>query len=408
MNYLELPYLEVNQPFDSFVVISVKAKHLLKLCFTDPLRYENGQLRGGQRLINPSRIGEIENFIKGKEASFPNSIILSANYTEEGFITQDEEIRWRLEKGKLIIPTDTKLASIIDGQHRLFGFKQLEDLSDSVELVCSIYFDLPNALQAYLFATINSNQTKVDKSLAYEQFGFNLDEEEAHSWSPDKLAIYLYRKLNKDEESPFKGHIRISAQVDEELRKKEKGQNWLVSAATIVDGILKLISTNPKLDKYALQERSHNERKRSDLLFMDKSPLRELYLNYSDAVLYKVLLNFFSACDMVIFKTVEVNNSAILKTVGIQALFDVLFFYINLKKSLGQSLNEIDFKYSFFVDEFSKLEGIDFSNQFFQFSGLGKNRIKNVILLKWGYISLDGLNENDIPIYSQLSGIQEA
>lgn len=61
--------------------------------------------------------------------------------------------------------------------------------------------DLPLAYQAYLFATININQRKVDKSLAYEQFGYNLDDEEPESWAPDKLAVFFTRRLNLNPES---------------------------------------------------------------------------------------------------------------------------------------------------------------------------------------------------------------
>src|SRR5437773_12282898 len=98
-----------------------------------------------------------------------------------------------------------------------------------MELLCAVYMDLPHAYQAYLFATININQRKVDKSLAYEQFGYNLDEEPAKGWSPDKLSVYLTRKLNLDPRSPLRGHIKIAPIDAAELLPQRPG--WQISTA---------------------------------------------------------------------------------------------------------------------------------------------------------------------------------
>ncbi|GAB3222469.1 DGQHR domain-containing protein [Spirosoma arcticum] len=224
MHYRELEAIEFNQPFDVFYVCKLNAEELLEMTFSDPIRYdEKGNLRGNQRILDEDkRVKEIKDFVEGSDAAFPNSIILSANYDEDGFNVSDEGLRWRFENGKLIIPTNKKLASIIDGQHRIFGFKDANSQAKRMELVCSVYIDLPNALQAYLFATINTNQKKVDKSLAYAQFGFNADDEDSPSWSPDKLAIALHNKFNNDTDSPFYRHIKIAPQIDDVLRKELK------------------------------------------------------------------------------------------------------------------------------------------------------------------------------------------
>ena len=43
--------------------------------------------------------------------------------TARSFELHPDELRWKFENDKLIIPTNLRLASVIDGQHRLFGFK---------------------------------------------------------------------------------------------------------------------------------------------------------------------------------------------------------------------------------------------------------------------------------------------
>jgi DGQHR domain-containing protein len=64
----------------------------------------------------------------------------------------------------LEIPTPAKLGAIVDGQHRLFAFVQTKEPARlNMELLCSIYLDLPKPFQAQLFATINLTQKPVDK-----------------------------------------------------------------------------------------------------------------------------------------------------------------------------------------------------------------------------------------------------
>ena len=79
----------------------------------------------------------------------------------------------------MIIPSLTeRSASIIDGQHRLHAFDKLptDALERSMELLCVVFLELPTPYHAYVFATINFNQKRVDRSLAYELFGFDVDE----------------------------------------------------------------------------------------------------------------------------------------------------------------------------------------------------------------------------------------
>jgi hypothetical protein len=57
---------------------------------------------------------------------------------------------------------------------------------------------------------LNSTQKRVDKSLTYELFGYNISEEKEEYWTPDKLAVFLTRKLNTEENSPLSGRILIA------------------------------------------------------------------------------------------------------------------------------------------------------------------------------------------------------
>ena len=153
----------------------------------------------------------------------------------------------------LVIPSAEHVAAIVDGQHRLHGFEFASDERKDMQVLCAVYLDLPQPYQAYLFATINFNQRKVDRSLAYELFGFNLEEEEPATWSPDKTAVHLCRRLNTDPASPLFRHVRVAAENADQLFEHD---GWTVSTAAVVDGtvesraILAEIATNSINSRY--------------------------------------------------------------------------------------------------------------------------------------------------------------
>jgi DNA phosphorothioation-associated DGQHR protein 1 len=399
------PAIKVSQRFGYFYVAKFTAAELLKLSYPDPLRKENEQLRGHQRIINEERRKEILKYIESVDCAFPSSIILAANFPpdKEGQLEDDDEVRWDVvfENGahRLKIPDiNKKMAVIIDGQHRVLAFEEASPEKLKMELICSVYLDLPSSLQAFLFATINSNQKPVPKNIAYELFGFDLASEEPETWSPDKLAISLCRKLNKDEDSPFKNHIVPGAVVLDEVGEEFDEQRWRVSTACIVDCILRLITSKPKDDKYLLYKDGVDPfKKRSRLMLdkrKDKSPLRELYINGNDGVIYLIIVNFFNVVKKLFEKSFE-NSSALSKTIGIQGLFDVLRYYVLYENKHGH-LRDVDFKESAFRSLLEKSETVDFSDDMFmKFSGVGRGRVKDAFLVKSGHKELSNVKNEE-------------
>lgn len=401
-NYLEINALKVKQPLGDFFVISIDAEKLLNITFSEPLKYvdSNGKVQGSQRVKDEKRLKEISKYIESVEMAFPNSIILNANYNQTGHIVKNENERWKIVENndgtyKLIIPKKQKLAAIIDGQHRLNAFDYVNDkeLLSRIQLVCSVYFDLPNSYQAFLFATINSNQKKVDRSLALEQFGYNVDDEPEKSWTPEKLAVFLSRKLNTDSNSPLHKHIKVAPLNYEVLFDTPITNDWVVSTATIVDGITGLISTNPKRDRILMQQKSLFGGRSRDMLkdVRDSSPLRQEFLLNNDLTLYNTVINYLKVVEQLFWKNTS-NNSYIFKTVGIQALFDVLKFI--LKDNKTGNYENTDFK-----SYLSKASNIDFTDKFFQSSGIGRGRIKNSINAMIGLLDKNKIKKKDLPSY---------
>ena len=372
--------IQIRQPLGNFWAASIPARLLRECVVLDPTRIESVdkasflyKLIGNQREASIPRTKEIARYIDSVEAAFPNSIIIGANHIDTGPLSDNDPNRWKLIKNNehyyLEIPSLNKAATIIDGQHRLLGFDHAKDIRKDMELLCSVYFDLPLAYQAYLFATININQRKVDKSLAYEQFGYNLDDEEPHAWAPDKLAVYLTRKLNLDPSSPFCGHIKL-APLNADLVLNEEDYSWQISTACIVEGILSLISSRPAADRDALHTVNVKDRNRKNLP-SDSSPLRSAFQQCQDDVILATLKNFFSIAKNKLWNIAN-ERSYINKTIGISALFDVLRHVL-----LKYDAPKIEERLKHTLETAAT---IDFSNSFFQASGKGRVRVKNVIL----------------------------
>lgn len=87
--------LEVKQPFSNFYCAVLPASLLLQVAFSDTMKAEinnNGiiELQGTQRVIKDSRLKLISEYINRIDSAFPNSIILAANFTEDGYILEED------------------------------------------------------------------------------------------------------------------------------------------------------------------------------------------------------------------------------------------------------------------------------------------------------------------------------
>ncbi|MGQ3055811.1 MAG: DNA phosphorothioation-associated DGQHR protein 1 [Nevskia sp.] len=396
-----VPALRIEQPIGFYFVAVLPASYLLEVAFSDALsaNLREGEeiydLDGTQRLPQPKRLQPIADFINRADAAFPNTIILAANFRKENGLLVDDEpdidpdddesndmrtigLRWTVsEKAdgcwELIIPSKEKLAAIIDGQHRLFAFAKAQPERLDMNLICSVFIDLPKPFQAQIFATINSTQKPVDKSLTYEQFGYNLNDEDEQFWSPDKLAVFLSRKLAVESQSPLKGRIEIAPKKDVTLLRLGEGKEWKVSTAVVVEGIMRLFTSNPKKDTTFLLAPPQKRRSEIAALRKDRSPLRDIYLSSGDIIIYTMILNFLTACDKVFWTNVA-PESFITKTVGIQALFDVL------RKVARSAYDRRKISVAYFVDLLEPARSVNFAaDEFRNASGSGRAAIRRAI-----------------------------
>ena len=416
--------LQVRQPIGDFYLTTIPASILLRVCFSVPhTRHssdEEGNVKdvGNQRKIINQRLTSIANYLQTREATLPGTIIIAANCERDGSIVDplDDErsrFRWSVVAGacggnvcELDIPSDQPLAAIVDGQHRLWGFRGVDKIAEDFMIPCAVFIDLPTPQQASIFATINFNQRPVSKSQTYELFGYNLDEEPEESWSPEKLAVFFARKLNADQGSPFRNHVKVAAIDDRVLSElaQRAQKDWAVSTATIVERVLKLITRRAQVERDELHKYPVDKRKRSLLRALDESTnnrtafpvFREYYLSGDkDIVIYKTIINFFTVVRE-LFWTPGIP-SPLKKTAGIQALFGVLMEI--LKTDLYAKR---DFRKETFAKILERARGFDFTQQIFQESSAkGRSIIFEALLFALQIRKLDEINNTGLQAYLQ-------
>ena len=372
LNKNEFLAIKVEQPFGAFYSVRLNSKFILDRAYSKSASFNGLEISGAQRKLRKDRLKEIGEFIDSDDAMFPSSIIIAANYYEDDRLAEEDD-QWRVETidedlnlYKLIVPSEKNVCSIVDGQHRLFGF---EYATEDFDLNCSLYLDLPPSMQASVFATVNFNQSPVDKSLAYNLFGYQLDRLDSEVWSPDLLAINLCRYFATADGEFFCGHINF--------RLKEKNVpkgNWVISTAAFVDGVLRLVSKNPRLDRYEINKKTIWGVAGRKAIKDDSSfSMREYFKSKNDKAIEQVISCFFKSVES-IFDITDDSSHVFVKTIGISALFQLLN-EILLKYRVSQ--NTIDS----FPDLLRKAQVIDFEEtEFFTSSTKGQNRLLRMLL----------------------------
>lgn len=189
-------------PFYSFVITP---RHLLKIAFVNhqALNHPDGR-PAYQRMISPTRIREIEGFIKGG-GYFPTNILI--NFTKKRkfeLISNKENSDPHIKFGWLHLPNKYKSAWIIDGQHRLYGYSHLNDenwLDQNLSIIAFEEMDTKD--EADLFVTINQKQKSVQRSVIVSlqsdlKWGSSEPKERVTA-----LASALVKALSSDPTSPF-------------------------------------------------------------------------------------------------------------------------------------------------------------------------------------------------------------
>ena len=278
---LQIRALRVRQPIGEFYVGVIQSKDLIGISIAD-IRRIGGKLDqyvGIQRTLRPDRVKEIGTFVNSIDATFPTSVVLSvpgscAQYDEEsGVLELTEGLD---EEGKKI--PSAELAAILDGQHRIEGLKAFH--GSDFELTVSIFVEADIADQAYIFATVNLAQTKVNHSLVYDLLDF------AKARSPQKSCHDIAVALDLHKASPFYKQIKRLGTVTPGRLGETLAQ------ATFVDSLLPFLSSNPQDDRERLARGKSVKFVEADYR---KTPFRALWTAGRDTDITRIVIEYFSA-----------------------------------------------------------------------------------------------------------------
>ena len=320
----------------SFLYLRKKARFTYMRDPGDDLYSENEELPKNQpyqRRIKEDRIKDIKKYIrdsiinenKGEQVSvvFPTAMLL-ASRIERSF-TKFEMINMA------DIYEQMEYFYVVDGQHRLEAMNELYDdvtqillptdedrvikeYLDHYVFNCTILLNFDLWEQAQVFADVNFNQAKVNKSLYYSIYGMNYSRNPS-DWKRNYIFIThsLVKFINNYETSPLNGCIKMLG----------TGKGF-ISQAFLGEALMQLIRS-PRGIWYV-----------DPLVLTEKPNYRYLAVE---------LLSFFQAVKTVLVDYWPKNNvhqSILCKTTGIGALVRLMSYVHQTKmpEELKEKLRE--------------------------------------------------------------------
>ncbi|MEA2719120.1 MAG: hypothetical protein QOJ39_984 [Candidatus Eremiobacteraeota bacterium] len=284
--YLSIPALRLTQPIGIFYATALAASQLAEIAYADVRHLETStteveQYMGIQRKLDPGRLLEIEEYVKTVDASFPTSIVIAvADERSMTFDERDSRLTFYdvFEDDEGPAGPHREIARILDGQHRLAG---LNRASRDFDLAITVFPTIDIADQAYIFATVNLAQTKVNRSLVFDL------SEYSRNRSPEKSCHYVAVTLNRAPGSPFHDLIKRLGSATPGVAGETLTQ------ATFVQCLLPYITKNWRRDRDDLR-RGHIIH-RANASEFQSTPFRNLFLAERDDVIADILWNYFDS-----------------------------------------------------------------------------------------------------------------
>lgn len=192
---MRVPVQILNQKGHSLYMFAMNSALLRDISYVVPKSRDDPQEI--QRGLDDARLRDIGKYVKLENSLFPNNIVLNLS-NEVQFVAGATP-----SEGTLVFPSkDKKVGYILDGQHRLYGFKHSGGVEFDLPVVALKDVD-PN-LAYKIFADINSKQQKVSPvllELLLHEIGDLAEEED--------LAVRIVHRLNNDADSVLKEKIRV-------------------------------------------------------------------------------------------------------------------------------------------------------------------------------------------------------
>lgn len=284
---ITLAVMKATQPIGDFYIGKMDSQTLCEITDFDIRHLVKGENElesylGIQRRLDPKRVQEISEYVRTTDACFPTAVILAVR----GACAEYNEAIGQLKLSNLPNPAEgeepvlyREIARVLDGQHRIEGLRGLIDRKFEIN-VC-IFVELDIAEQAYIFATVNLAQTKVNPSLVYDLFDF------AKLRSPQKVSHNIAVALDGTEKSPF--YLKIKR-----LGVATEGRfGETLTQANFVQSLMPYLSKNPNQDREIYRQGKTPPKagaKESESLIF-----RNMMIDLRDIEVTDILWNYFDA-----------------------------------------------------------------------------------------------------------------
>jgi DGQHR domain-containing protein len=292
-----LPVIEVVQRIGTFYAASISARELVQISYSDVRRIEERDVEkylGIQRPLDEKRVKQIKKYLTSPDASFPTGVVLSIDQKCTEFDNTGNLILKPFAgefSDDVPIPI-SKIAKILDGQHRIAAFVNDEwnfdevlwnEIGGNFQINVNIFIGIDIDEQANIFATVNLAQTKVNRSLAYDLEGLS------KTRSPFRTCHQIAVALDSaDSRSPLYERIKRLG-----VKTKGRESSEPLTQAAFVESLVKLISPDPFSDRILYLK--GKEPKLGTDEELKKFPFRNLFIQKKDNDIALILYNYFSA-----------------------------------------------------------------------------------------------------------------
>ncbi len=364
--------VRVKQPIGDIYLGSISFDLIQRITYFDVRRIlrekrDVERYLGIQRPLNEKRVEELKKYVNFIDATFPTSIIIAvgsdyARYDENSFLMTLSNKRTEEDVPSIAFRS---LCRVIDGQHRIAGLEGFR--GKNFEVPVSVFVGSDIADQAYVFATVNLEQTKVNKSLALDLY------ELARTRSPHKTCHNITVALDIKEGSPFFQRIK-------RLGVATTGRtNETLSQSTVVDGIMKYISKDPKSDRDKMLR--GEKLNKVDGVEAEKFCFRNMFIEENDVQIGKILEQYFLAVQARWPNAWNRRDTGLIlnRTNGYRALIGIFGeIYLSLS-SPGNFVTQDEF-----LKKFKKVDATDdfFSTENFKPGSSGASELRRFLLSK--------------------------
>ena len=361
--------LKARQPVGDIYVATIPYKDVERMTHFDVRRVlEEGRdferYLGIQRPLDRKRVDQISNYVNFVDASFPSSVIIAF---EDDYVSFDEKTATMTVRNFRLGEDGASTAirrtgRVIDGQHRIAALENFK--GESFELSATIFVGADISDQAHIFATVNLEQTKVNKSLVYDLY------ELSRSPSPQKTCHNIAVALDRDPDSPFYRRIK-------RLGLASEGRVFEpITQSTIVDGIIGYISSEPREDRDRLLRGRRLEKAMGEELL--RRPLRNLFISGEEIKIIQIIYNYFSAVRdrWSIAWDAKEQGYMLNRTNGVRALLQFFKVAYSKRASPGEMVSTAEF-----LRVFSEvpLKDADFTTENFVPGTSGEARLSRVL-----------------------------